>query len=95
MTDDERFRQVRRAVSIWKCALEQLQDIKTEHDNAIERLFSSLEDIEEHLKEKGIDIELCHLVNYTGFLDDKRMDFYRKKILDHGNNVKREIENDK
>ncbi len=92
--NEQQFRQTRRVVSMWKCALEQIQDIKTEHDNAIENLLQSLEDMEEHLKKRGVDIELCHLANAAGFFDDKRMEFYRKKVLDHGNSLKREIENE-
>ena len=92
MKFDEKFRQTRRLVSLWKFALEQIADIKTEQDNAVERLVAALGDMEDNLKEKGVDIELTHLAHFAEFLDDKRAEFYRKKILDHGNNLKREIE---
>jgi hypothetical protein len=79
---------------MWKCALEQLGDIKIEHDTSMEKLFDSLSDIEEHLKAKGIDIELCHLMNHANFLTEERVAFYRNKILDWGNNLKRELDNE-
>lgn len=94
MQIDEKFRQARRITSMWKCALEQLGDIKQEHDTSIEKLLKSLFDIEEHLKEKGVDIELCHLVNHADFLTEERVKFYRNKILDWGNALKRELENE-
>ena len=94
MKSDLLFRQTRRVVSMWKFALEQIQDIKTEHDNAMEKLLESLSDLELYAKDKGIDLELCHLINSTDYLDAKRVEFYRKKILDHGNALKREIENE-
>lgn len=92
MKSEELFRQTRRIVSMWNFALEQIQDIKTEHDNSIEKLLESLSDMEAFLEERGISVELCHLVNHATFLDENRMKFYRKKILDHGNNLKRELE---
>lgn len=79
---------------MFKFALEKLQDVKIEHDSAMERLISCLEDMESYAKERGIDLELCHLANFASFLDDKRVEFYRKKILDHGNSLKREIDNE-
>lgn len=77
---------------MWNCALTQLSDIKIEHDRSREKLLESLSDMEDFLTEKGFDIELCHLVNHADFLDEERTKFYRKKILDHGNNLKREAE---
>lgn len=60
----------------------------------MERLLESLSDMEQYCKERGVDIELCHLANHANFFDEKRADFYRKKVLDWGNNLKREIENE-
>lgn len=79
---------------MWKCSLEQIQDIKTEHDNALERLVNALGDMEDHLRDRGVAVELGHLAHFADFFDDKRAEFYRKKILDHGNSLKREVENE-
>jgi hypothetical protein len=90
--DSIKFAGIRRLVSMWNCSLTQLNDIKIEHDKSREKLLESLSDIEMFLSEKGVSVELCHLVNHADFLDDDRVKFYRKKILDHGNNLKREAE---
>lgn len=94
MNEEFKFRQLRRITSMWKCALEQISDVKAEHDAMVERLHNSLSDMEEFLREKGVEVELCHLVNYADFLDDKRVSHYRKKILDWGNSLKREVESE-
>ncbi len=93
---DKKFRDIRRLTSMFKFALDQIQDIRTEHDTARDTLFNSLLDLEKWLEEKhGVQIELCHLINGADFLTDERVKFYRKKILDHGGELKREIENER
>ncbi len=95
MTSDERFRQTRRITTVFKFALGQLQDIQIEHNIARDNLLQSLEDMENWLEEKhGVKLELCHLVNSANYFTDERVEFYRKRILDHGNNIKREVENE-
>lgn len=77
---------------MFKFALEVLQDIKLEHDEMVEKLGESLGDMEDFIEKQGVKIELCHLVNYSSFLTEEKLNFYRKKILDHGNKLKRELE---
>lgn len=90
--EDNLFRQSRRLVSMFKYALEIMQDIKTEHDEMVEKLGESLADMEDFIEKQGVKVELCHLTNYSNFLTEEKMNFFRKKILDRGNNLKREIE---
>lgn len=92
MTIDEKFRQVRRLTSLWNFTLNLLQDIRLEHDAMVERLGESLGNMEDFCEARGVPVELCHLTNYARFLDDDRLKYLRKKILDHGNDLKREIE---
>ena len=50
--DDKLFRQSRRLVSMFKFALEILQEIKTEHDEMVEKLGESLGDMEDFIEKK-------------------------------------------
>lgn len=95
MTDDEIFRQTRRIVSFWNFFLSLVEDIKIEHDSMVDKLGESLANLEDFCESKGISIEMCHLTNYANFLDEAKIKQIRKKILDHGNNLKREIESEK
>ncbi len=92
--DDKKFRQIRRITSQFKHALELLYEIKFDHDKGIEKLDNALFEIQENLRDKGVDIELCHLTSQVIWLDDDRLSLLRKKILDFGNNLRREVEND-
>ncbi len=79
---------------MFKYALELLEQIKFEHDKSIKKLEDSLIDIEEVLKERNVETNLSHLSNHADWLDDETVAFYRKKILDHAGNIRREIESD-
>lgn len=92
--DDKKFRQERRIVAQFKHSLGVLQDIKFDHDKAMDKLDEALFEIQEDLKEKGINVELCHLTTQAVWMDEDRLNLLRKKILDFGNNLKREVEND-
>lgn len=94
MTYDEKFRQKRRIISLWNFALDLIGDIQSEHDAMIERHGESLGDMEEFLEQQGYKVELCHLANYARFLDEAKIKSFRKKILDHGNNLIRELESE-
>lgn len=95
MTPDEKFRQKRRIISLWNFCLGMLSDIHQDHDSMVEKLGQSLGDLEDFTSQKGIDLEFCHLANYANFLDENKMKAYRKKILDHGNDLIRELENER
>ncbi len=95
MTEDEKFRQRRRITSFWNFMLGFLEDIKFDHDSMVERLGQSLGDMEVFAEEKGIPIELCHLANNANFIDELRFKAWRKKILDRGNDLIRELESER
>ncbi len=87
------FASIRKIILTFKHDLNVLSEIKREHDASLNKLHASLEDFEVFLREKhGVDIELTHLVNHAEFLDDDRMAMIRKRILDFGNTMKREME---
>lgn len=88
------FAGIRGIVLTFKHDLDVIAEIKKEHDSSIKKLCDSLEEYEVFLKEKyGIDIELCHLSKHADFLDDEKMSIIRKRILDYGNSLRREVEN--
>lgn len=89
-----KFNSIRKIVLCFKHSLEILNDIKLEHDKRLSELYKSLEDLEIFVKDKtGFDLEFCHLSNHVDFLSDEKIALLRKKILDYGNNLKREMEN--
>lgn len=95
--DDDRdiyvYGGIRRIILTFKHDLEILAEIKKEHDISLEKLSQSLCDYEVFLKEKyHIDIELNHLLNHADYLDEQKVLMYRKRILDYGNALKREME---
>lgn len=95
--DDDRdiyvYGGIRRIVLAFKHNLEILAEIKREHDTSLEKLSQSLCDYEIFLKDKyGIDVELNHLLNHADYLDEQKIAIYRKRILDYGNTLKREME---
>lgn len=98
MIDDREvlvFAGVRKIILVFKHDLEVIAEIKKEHDISLTKLYNSLEDMECFLKEKqGVDVELTHLANHAEFLDDEKMGIIRKRVLDFGNTMKREMENE-
>lgn len=87
------FSSVRKVILTFKNDLEIISEIKKEHDISLSKLYSSLEDFEVFLKNKyNIDLELTHLANHAEFLDDAKMGIIRKRVLDFGNSMRREIE---
>lgn len=88
-----KFQALRRLVSCFKNGLSVLEEIRDEHDSCIEKLLESFVDIELFIKEKySVDVDLQHLIKHAEFFDEERFQYWRKKILDHGNSLKREIE---
>ncbi len=87
------FAGVRKIILVFKHDLDIITEIKKEHDISLSKLYNSLEDMEVFLKEKhGIEMELTHLTNHAEFLDDEKMGIIRKRVLDYGNTMKREME---
>ncbi len=95
MFDDKEiavFGGVRKITLMFKHSLDMLAEIKKEHDNSVSKLRESLEDIEMLLEEKGFSVQLSHLANHADYLDENKMGIYRKRTLDYGNALRREME---
>lgn len=87
------FGAIRRVKLLFKFMLEMLAEIKTEHEISVKKLDCTLQDIEKFIKEKhGVDVPLRQLVRHSDFLDEDKSKLYRKRILDYGNALVREIE---
>lgn len=65
---------------MYKNFLEILEDIKEQHDINFQKLFDSLPD-----KKKNQVIQ-------ANYLDERAFEYFRKKILDHGNECARSIQ---
>jgi hypothetical protein len=87
------FNGTRRIKLLFKFCLDMLTEIKKEHDTNLEKLVNSLSDFEDFLLDKEkIKIELAHLANHSDYLDDSKMAILRKRVLDYGNALIREME---
>lgn len=88
-----RFQAIRRLIVCFKHSIGILEEVRADHDSAIDKVSESLADIEVFLKDRyNVDIELQHLIKHMEFFDEERFQYWRKKILDHGNALKRELE---
>lgn len=87
------FGAIRRLRLLFKFMLEMLAEIKAEHEISVKKLNLTLVDIERFVKEKhGIDIQLNQMVRHADFLDEEKAKLYRKRILDYGNALVRELD---
>lgn len=87
------FTAVRAVKLLFRLFLEILDELKVENDAKIENLNKTLEDLENFIKkEHQISINLTSHVKHTNILDESKMKQLRKRILDYGNSLLREIE---
>lgn len=87
------FTAVRAVKLLLKLSLEILDELKIENDLKINELKISLEDLEAFLKrEYSISVHLAPYVKYTNPLNEDKKRQLRKRILDTGNSLIREIE---
>lgn len=87
------FTAVRAVKLLFKSFLEILDEIRVENDSKIENLNQTLFELEAFLKkEHGVSISLTSYVKYTNVLDEHKVKQIRKRILDYGNSLLREIE---
>lgn len=87
------FTAVRAVKLLFKLFLEILDELKIENDTKIKNLNNTLEDLEFFLKkEYGISASLTSHVKYVNLLDEDKMKQLRKRVLDYGNSLLREIE---
>lgn len=87
-----RFRAEKRISRMMAFGLGVLNELKVEQENQLTKLGDSLLEIEEFLSEKySIDIDLGHLAKHGEFLDDAKMKAIRKRFLDYGGELQREL----
>jgi IS4 transposase len=87
------FTAVRAVKLLFKLFLEIIDEIRVENNVKLDELNKTLEDLEIFLKkEHGISISLTSYMKYSNVLDDHKMKQLRKRVLDYGNSLLREIE---
>jgi hypothetical protein len=87
------FTAIRAVKLLFKQFLEILDELKVENNSKIEDLQTTLVELEGFLKkEHGISVSLTSYIKYTNIFDENKMKLLRKRILDSGNALIREIE---
>lgn len=89
-----RFTAERAVKLLFKLFLEVLNELKVENEENQENLKKTFLELEDFLKkEHGISVNLISYLKYSNNLDDNKIKQLRKRILDYGNSLLREIEN--
>jgi hypothetical protein len=89
-----RFTAERAVKLLFKLFLEILDEQKIENEENQKNLEKTFLELEVFLKkEHGISINLISYLKYSNNLDDNKIKQLRKRILDYGNSLLREIEN--
>jgi len=89
-----RFTAERAVKLLFKLFLEILDEQKVENEENQKNLEKTFLELEVFLKkEHGISINLISYLKYSNNLDDNKIKQLRKRILDYGNSLLREIEN--
>jgi hypothetical protein len=89
-----RFTAERAVKLLFKLFLEILDEQKVENEENQKNLEITFLELEQFLKkEHGISINLISYLKYSNNLDDNKIKQLRKRILDYGNSLLREIEN--
>jgi hypothetical protein len=89
-----RFTAERAVKLLFKLFLEILDEQKIQNEDNQKNLEITFLELEEFLKkEHGISINLISYLKYSNNLDDNKIKQLRKRILDYGNSLLREIEN--
>jgi hypothetical protein len=89
-----RFTAERAVKLLFKLFLEILDEQKVENEDNQKNLEKTFLELEDFLKkEHGISINLISYLKYSNNLDDNKIKQLRKRILDYGNSLLREIEN--
>jgi ABC-type phosphate/phosphonate transport system substrate-binding protein len=88
-----RFTAERAVKLLFKLFLEILDEQKVENEENQKNLEKTFLELEDFLKkEHGISINLISYLKYSNNLDDNKIKQLRKRILDYGNSLLREIE---
>jgi ABC-type phosphate/phosphonate transport system substrate-binding protein len=89
-----RFTAERAVKLLFKLFLEILDEQKVENEENQKNLEKTFLELEDFLKkEHGISVNLISYLKYSNNLDDNKIKQLRKRILDYGNSLLREIEN--
>jgi ABC-type phosphate/phosphonate transport system substrate-binding protein len=89
-----RFTAERAVKLLFKLFLEVLNELKVENEENQKNLEKTFLELEDFLKkEHGISVNLISYLKYSNNLDDNKIKQLRKRILDYGNSLLREIEN--
>ena len=89
-----RFTAERAVKLLFKLFLEVLNELRVENEENQENLKKTFLELEDFLKkEHGISVNLISYLKYSNNLDDNKIKQLRKRILDYGNSLLREIEN--
>jgi ABC-type phosphate/phosphonate transport system substrate-binding protein len=89
-----RFTAERAVKLLFKLFLEILDEQKVENEENQKNLEKTFLELENFLKkEHGISVNLISYLKYSNNLDDNKIKQLRKRILDYGNSLLREIEN--
>ncbi len=87
------FSGVRAAKLLFKQTLEIVDEIRVENDVKIAELKKTLEGLEKFIKkEHNISVSLVRFADYTNVLTEAKVAAIRKRVLDTGNALIREIE---
>lgn len=73
------FQVYRNVTNLYKHFLDMVEKLSHDHDQEFEKLKQALPN------------EYSSLIRQAEYLDDSRLNFLRKKILDQGNDTRREI----
>jgi hypothetical protein len=88
-----RFTAERAIKQLFRTFLEILDELKIENDKNCKDLEKTFLEIESFLKkEHNISINLLSYLKYNNNLDENKLKQLRKRILDQGNSLLREIE---
>ena len=90
------FTAIRVAKCLFKQTLEIVDEIKTANDAEIQKLAKTLQELEIFIKkESGISVSLAPYAKFVNVLDEDKNKQIRKRVLDYGNALIREIETQK
>lgn len=88
-----RFTAIRAVKLLFKQFLEIIDELKVESENNNKNLKVTFEELEDFLKkEYGVAVNLQTFLKYSNVIDENKSKQIRKRILDYGNHLMREID---
>jgi len=90
------FTAIRAVKLLFRHFLEIFDELKFDSENNNKNLAATFKEIEEFLKtEHGVSVNLSPFLKYSNVIDENKSKQIRKRILDYGNSLIREIETQK